>query len=177
MADNEIDSFVQKFKLLRGAGIEASLNIETKLGEVSISLNCKVGRNIPPPPPIPKLPSVPASKVYRSPSYYRRQVRRKAEREAGRESSSTDKAKIEETPKMAKTCIEEDKGDDTAKDDSDSNVEDTIGVMSNGRMEETEEVIVDTDDDDDDLSLQLQSIIKQSQENRDLWEKSKVLPP
>ena len=155
MADNEIDSFIQKYKLLRGAGIGASLSIETELREVSISLNCKVGRNIPPPPP--KLPSVPASKVYRSPSYYRQQARRKAEREAGRESPSADKAKIEETPKKANTCIEEyerDESGDAAKDDSDSNVEDVIDVVSNGRMEETEEVFLDPDDDDD-LSLQL----------------------
>ena len=30
MADIEIDSFVRKLKLLRGAGVEASLNVETK---------------------------------------------------------------------------------------------------------------------------------------------------
>ena len=49
MADNEINSFVQKFKLLRDAGLEASLSLETKLGEVEISLSCKVGRILPPP--------------------------------------------------------------------------------------------------------------------------------
>ena len=45
----EIDSFVNKFKLLRVAGYEASLTLNSKLGEVQISLNCKVGRNVPPP--------------------------------------------------------------------------------------------------------------------------------
>ena len=78
MADSEIDSFIRKFKLLRGAGLEASLNFETRLGEVSISLNCKVGRDVLPPPPVS--PIVASRK--RSPSYYRRQVRRKAAREA-----------------------------------------------------------------------------------------------
>ena len=48
MANREIDSFVKQFKLLRDAGIKASLNMETILGEISISISCKVGRNIPP---------------------------------------------------------------------------------------------------------------------------------
>ena len=43
MANMEIDQFVNQFKLLRDAGMEASLNLETKLGEVFISLNCKLG--------------------------------------------------------------------------------------------------------------------------------------
>ena len=33
-----------------------------------------------------------------------------------------------------------------------------------------------SDTDEDDLSLQLKHIIRQSQKNRDLWEKSKSLP-
>ena len=42
MEDVEIDSFLKKFKMLRNAGYDASLNFESKLGEVFISLNCKV---------------------------------------------------------------------------------------------------------------------------------------
>ena len=75
----EIDSVVSKFKLLKDAGYEASLNLETMLGEVKISLNCKVGRSLPP----PSSPIAQSSiRRYRSPSYYRRQARRKAQREA-----------------------------------------------------------------------------------------------
>ena len=76
MADVEINSFVEKFKLLRGAGFEASLSFECKLGEVCISLNCKVGRVAP--------PTSPSQSFFtkRSPSYYRRLERRKAERES-----------------------------------------------------------------------------------------------
>ena len=48
MAEWEIDSFVKKFKLLRSSGYDASLNLECKLGEVYVTLNCKVGRSIPP---------------------------------------------------------------------------------------------------------------------------------
>ena len=71
MATCEIDSFVKKFKLLRSAGYDTSLKIECKLGEVYVKLNCKVGTTIPP-------PSSPFTAKYRSPSYYRRQERRKA---------------------------------------------------------------------------------------------------
>ena len=74
MANNvEIDSFTEKFKLLRDAGFEASLSFDNKLGEVSISLYCKVG-----------IVSSPPSRWLflgeRSPSYCRRLERRKAER-------------------------------------------------------------------------------------------------
>ena len=76
MAQCEIDSFVKKFKLLWSAGYDSSLNLESKLGEVYVTLNCKVGRSIPP----PTSPISPAK--YRSPSYFRRQERRKAARES-----------------------------------------------------------------------------------------------
>ena len=49
MVDVEIDSFVRKFKLLRDGGYKASLSLDTELGEVQISLSCKVGRIAPPP--------------------------------------------------------------------------------------------------------------------------------
>ena len=80
MDDAEIESFVKKFKLLRSAGFDATLNLESKLGEVFISLNCKVGRVSPP----PTTPTNAASKP-RSPSYYRRLARRKAARDLNME--------------------------------------------------------------------------------------------
>ena len=67
MAEKEIDSFVLKFMTLRAAGIEATLNVETKLGEVWISINCKVGRDVPPPLMSPS-GTVISRKPYRSPS-------------------------------------------------------------------------------------------------------------
>ena len=80
MVHLEIDSFVKKFEALWSAGLEASLSLESKLGELCISLNCKVGRPLPP-PMSPTAPSVTSSK-YRSPSYFRRQVRRRKSRES-----------------------------------------------------------------------------------------------
>ena len=74
----EIDSFVAKFKSLLGAGHNATLSFESQLGEVSITLNCKVGR-ITPPPWISSRPYVRNNK-HRSPSYLRRQERQKADR-------------------------------------------------------------------------------------------------
>ena len=66
MVVSEIDSFVKKFKLLWSAGYEASLNLESKLGEVNVTLNCKVGRTIPP-------PSSRFTSKYKNPSYFQRQ--------------------------------------------------------------------------------------------------------
>ena len=57
MADTEIESFVQKLKSLRGAGLEATLSLDAILGEVWITMNCKVG-NVPPAQPVPSSPSL-----------------------------------------------------------------------------------------------------------------------
>ena len=79
----EIDSFVRKFKSLRDAGLEASFNLETKLGEVVISIRCKVGRDIPLPPlESPSDSEHRARKIYRIPSYYRRQAWCRARKDA-----------------------------------------------------------------------------------------------
>ena len=74
MATDEVENFVHKFKMLRDSGYDATLTLESKLGEVFVVLNCKVGRTTPP----PTTPFMPISPRYRSPSYFRRQSRRKA---------------------------------------------------------------------------------------------------
>ena len=51
MAYSEIDIFVEKFKHLWHAGIQASLNVETENGRASVILKTKLGF-IPPPPPL-----------------------------------------------------------------------------------------------------------------------------
>ena len=81
MGHAKIDSFVNKFKLLWRAGYDASLSLESKLGEVHLNLSCKVGRSIPP-------PSSPIAPKYRSPSYFRRQERRRAARESSNDISN-----------------------------------------------------------------------------------------
>ena len=80
MADLQIESFLNHFKLLWGAGEEASLKIESKLGEISLSLSCKVGR-IAPPSPVPSQ-AFNSREKYRSPSYFRRQDLCRAAHEA-----------------------------------------------------------------------------------------------
>ena len=79
MVADEIDSFVNHFKFLWSQGYEASMNVESKLGEVMITLSCKARRNELPGTPPPSFFSTPMYR--RSPSYYRRQARRKAERD------------------------------------------------------------------------------------------------
>ena len=82
MVNEEIDLVVAQFKLLLGFGHEASLKLDCKLGEAWINLSCKVGRNAPPLPHT-LLPACDVTrKNHRSPSYFRRQARRKSERES-----------------------------------------------------------------------------------------------
>ena len=82
MVNEEIDLVVAQFKILLGFGHEASLKLDCKLGEAWINLSCKVGRNAPPLPHTP-LPACDVTrKNHRSPSYFRRQARRKSERES-----------------------------------------------------------------------------------------------
>ena len=79
MVNDEIESFVNHFKFLWSQGHEASMHMESRLGEVSITLSCKARRNELPGTPPPSFISPPMYR--RSPSYYRRQIRRKAERD------------------------------------------------------------------------------------------------
>ena len=193
MADSEIDSFVWKFKLLRCAGKEASLKLETKLGEVYISLNCKVGRDVPPPLVSPS-PIVVAgnSKTHRSPSYYRRQARRRADKEAqilsDNSSSSVagqatqevnEDVVIKEETEVRDSDAVDDVAcmDDETTDDEDEEGEETEVMMEveRGKISQTNKV--ETDEPLCGISMQLDHMIKQSQKNRDLWDKFGALPP
>ena len=49
MAHVEVESFVRKFRVLWNAGYNASLKLESNLGELSVNLNCSFGRSTPPP--------------------------------------------------------------------------------------------------------------------------------
>ena len=75
----EIDSFVMKFKFLLNNGFKASLNVEAQDGEAYITLKAGLGR-------IQHLKSAPSFSYadcvkQRSPSYYRRQDRRRQSRQ------------------------------------------------------------------------------------------------
>ena len=72
MVNSQIDSFVVQFRSLWSGGYQATLNLESNLEEVSITLNCKVGRSDPPEllPPSP----IPLHSKNRSPSYFSRKA-------------------------------------------------------------------------------------------------------
>ena len=179
MEDVEIDSFLKKFKMLRNAGYNASLNFESKLGEVFISLNCKVGRLLPP-------PTSPASVVskQRSPSYYRRLAHRKAVRDLGSESSvvaeqvdvasnnviniseDTEEAEADDGAEGSTVIIvenEEDGADAETSDNEEDNVED-------------ENVSHDTEISED-ISEQLDALIQESKNQRERWDRLKDSEP
>ena len=179
MADIKIDSFVRKFKLLRGAGVEASLNVETKLGEVCISLSCKIGRDILPPTPKSPTDATATSRKYRSPAYYRRQARRKAARqaqcEAEESSVAVEACQVDNTNEVGTSddgVMDESTLMD--KDDSVTDVEVMDDMELSEKTVESEEV---TEKSTDQISLELDSLIRQSKENRERWDKFNALPP
>ena len=188
MADKEIDSFVLKFKTLRAAGIEATLNVETKLGEVSISINCKVGRDLPPPLLMSPSGTVISRKPYRSPSYYRRQARRRAERKAQMvvelKPPSADQADDEVTEEVSteeeietdqnQTVMDEVTGTEEELMDSSEDEETKVDIELDQKQLKTE---LDSTEPKSCISMQLDDLIQQSKKNRDLWEKFGALPP
>ena len=101
MEDIEIESFIRKFKSLRATGYNATLNMECKLGEVFITLNCKVGRSLPPSPSTPIYAAGPKS---RSPSYFRRQARRRASRECKNEDCASAAEEVKEVAAEVDNC-------------------------------------------------------------------------
>ena len=74
MFSTEFDSFVKKFFQLRQAGLAAHLDVDTQAGQVRVALSVELGAG--------HAPGQQPTRRSRSPSYYRRQVRRKADREA-----------------------------------------------------------------------------------------------
>ena len=80
----KLDNFVKQFQCLQSSGYDASLNVESKLGEMFITLSCKVGRTVPP-PTFPLAPFAVITPKTRNPSYFRRQACRKAMRDSKKE--------------------------------------------------------------------------------------------
>ena len=76
MDNIKLDSFIMKFKSLWMSGYDASLCIKANLGYVNINANCKVGRPVPPPFAPKCMSSAYQNSI--SPSYFRRQERRRA---------------------------------------------------------------------------------------------------
>ena len=128
-----------------------------------------------PPPPLV------TSKSYRSPSYYRRQARRRAKREdqclnenslslAGQ---ATEEAATEDETESSTvddvTCL-----NDKTADSEDEKNEVVIKVEKENMIQSSK---LNTDVPDDGIGKQLDSLIRQSRKNRDLWEKFGALPP
>ena len=92
MLDAELKSYIQKFKQLRGAGLTAHLDLDTHAGQAWVGLRVMLN-------PV-KLKTNEKPQKYRSPSYFRRQERRKAARTqsaAERSQSPESAAEVQET--------------------------------------------------------------------------------
>ena len=179
MASMELSSFIKKFQSLRSSGYDASLIIENKLGEMSITLSCKVGRDIPPPSPT-SMPGI-NSRNRRSPSYYRRQARRQAfrcnvksvvecnsETEQVVEDVSTEPQAVEKAAVNAEDMeAQEELSDD---EDTESEAGEDLSPVKLSRCQYAE---MEEDAKCDDLNVQLEAIIMESQTRRQYWDQMK----
>ena len=111
---SELENFIHKFKQLRGAGLTAHLDLDTHAGQAWVGLRVMLN-------PV-KLETNQKAKKYRSPSYLRRQEKRKAARtqsaaEASQSSEGTAKVQETETNTYAEKVIvgESSKTDDNLK--------------------------------------------------------------
>ena len=176
MADIELDSFVRKFKLLRDAGYEASLSFNTSLGEVHINLSCKVGRVVPP-PPSPPAQMVSSSQKYRSPSYYRRQARRRAQRESLPDTNVNVADEVKDDVVEPAEEVIHDLA--LSNDASVTEVEDVEAATEYSGMKDASESSSSEEEDngdveienEDDLGVQLKAIIHESKLNREKWDR------
>ena len=187
MDSAEIDSFVKKFKILWGAGYDASLNLESKLGEVFISLNCKVGRVLPPPSPSGSAPLssvVQKSRKPRGPSYHRRQARRKASRDSILQPPVAEQANVEVNTNMSEPILNSEVAEEAINDEVDD--KDITVVESADVVQDDTEVESSEDEEDDeettdsteielshDVGEQLRSLIEESKEKRESWARSR----
>ena len=142
MVHCEIDSFVNKFKLLWRAGYDTSLSLESKLGEVHINLSCKVGRSIPP-------PSSRITPKYRSPSYFRRQERRRAARESSDVISNEIQSYKEADEALAVADVDADHSSVLPVEESASE-EDQCGSMEEKIVEVVDDTVIETEEVDPD---------------------------
>ena len=77
MFDSELQSFLWKFHQLRKSGVTAHLDVDTHAGQAWVGLRVMLG-------PIQHQPS--SMQRHRSPSYFRRQEKRRAARQSSEES-------------------------------------------------------------------------------------------
>ena len=85
----ELDSFVHKFHQMWKAGLTAHLDLDSHAGKAWVGIRLQLGHV---PGPVHQQVHHPSSPPHRSPSYHRRQERRKAARSAADRGSQADKA-------------------------------------------------------------------------------------
>ena len=145
MVNEEIDFIVANFKSLLGIGHEASLKLECKLGEVWMNLSCKVGRNEPPlTVPAPKCDVNVSRKNHRSPSYFRRQARRRSARES--QTASEDNVSLYSpiTENVKEETMADEALEKATSVESDILVEDDKAVVAENTDGATEESVGNT---------------------------------
>ena len=195
MVTEEFHSFVRKFFDLWKSGLHVSLHLETTAGKATVSLSLELGTVVSAEEAKPHY----HKKV--SPSQVRRRQRRaQARREAnGGECNVIVKSASEEDATFYVASVEDNDREEMSVEDVSSREGMKEGAFDDMQVELNDTEVVDKVDDDDigtleeilqstskikaadmdkddDLSLQLENLIKQSEKNRNLWEKSQSLP-
>ena len=177
----ELTSFLIKFKQLCNAGLEASLLMKSTNGIASVSLEVTLGALLESSPKADQyVASVTKKKRKRSPAYYRRQdLRRNARMSSFSDESTNAAVEVNIGEKGANTCTSEvkkvtvnaeadvadrDQTDESMSDELDTELEEgVIKINSDSMMTATEM----------DVSEQLDSLIKESRRNRDIWDQQR----
>ena len=93
---SEIDSFMSKFKCLLANGVKATLTLEAVEGEAFVTLKAGLGSNLVPTMSLKPHGPLLNLKKPRSPSYFRRQEKRKQERQKAVEAKAEKATDISE---------------------------------------------------------------------------------
>ena len=165
----ELSSFLTKFKRLCNAGLEASLKLNCKNGQTSVSLDVVLG-------PLQSTlnattntssPSAVKQRRKRSPAYYRRQELRRA---AAKQPTNNDSTVEADEVDIVMSDEELDEADEVFNENAivtEESLDDTIEEDENELEYEA----------DNDIGLELEQLINESKRKRDVWDKFKGSPP
>ena len=123
----ELDTFIEKFKSLWNAGLEAHLDVDTQAGQAWVGLRLRLGH---PPGPHHQLPP---NFQRNSPSRQRRREKRAAARQESARLSNAEKAPIEETSEKENVAVKatqhHDKPEEVVVEETDENETNVIKAV------------------------------------------------
>ena len=182
MATEEFNSFVRKFFDLWKSGLHASLHLETTAGKATASLSLELGTVVSAEEAKPHY----HKKV--SPSQVRRRQRRaqaRCEANGGKRNVIVKGSSVEDATSYVEDVSSREEMNEGSFDDMqvELNYTEEVDKVDDDAIGTLEEILQSTSktkaadmDNDDNIGLQLENLIRQSEKNRNLWEKRQSLP-